>query len=480
MTAVLIPNGSPPPAGPARPASRRRRRLRRHPAAVPRWWRDVIGAATWASGLVVVALWASNGGVLQLDSLASALTSLGRLSGLLSADLLLIQVLLMARIPMVERSYGQDELARRHRLVGFTSVTLLLAHLVLITYGYAVTVRANLLAQAWDLIVNYPGMLLASAATVLILMVAWTSIKRARARLRYESWHLIHLYAYLGVGLSIPHEVWAGADFNHSPIATAYWWSLYGAALGAILTWRVALPLLRSRRMRLVVEHVVPEGPGVISVIMRGRRLRGMASAGQFFTWRFRDGRGWTRGNPYSLSAAPVGDRLRITVKELGDGSGSLSRLRPGTPVMVEGPYGRLHGGVRTRRQVTLIGSGIGITPLRALLEELEADPGEVTLIYRTSTADDLVLADEIDALCARTGARVFYVVGPRVADRASWLPQSAAHLSDAEALAQLVPDVAEHDVYLCGAPPWMAAAAEAARACGVPDRRIHIERFSW
>jgi predicted ferric reductase len=476
MTAVMLPDGLDPAPAP----TRRPRALQRHRLSVPQWWRDVVGALTWASVLVVVALWVSNSGLQELRGLGTGLVSLGRLSGLLSADLLLIQVLLMARIPLVERAYGQDVLARRHRLVGFASVNLLAVHLMLIIAGYAAVDDVNVIAQTWDFVVDYPGMLLATAATALIVMVSWTSIKRARAKLRYESWHLLHLYAYLGVGLSIPHEVWTGADFTHSAIARAYWWSLYAAALGAVLIWRVGVPLWRSRSARMVVEQVVPEGPGVVSVIMRGRRLDRLAGAGQFLTWRFLDRTGWTRGHPYSLSAVPTRDRMRITVKALGDGSRSLVDLRPGSRVLVEGPYGRLHAGVRTRRKVTLIGSGIGITPLRALLEEFEQAPGEITLIYRASRAEDLVLRHELDALAATTGARVFYVIGPRIADRPSWLPRSAAHLSDTAALRQLVPDIADNDVYLCGAEAWMDAAAAAARACGVPGRRIHIERFAW
>ncbi len=471
MTAVLTP----PEVRVAPPAPQRRHRL-----AVPHWWRDTVGSLTWLSLLVVLALWVSNGAVQQLGEAASALTSLGRLTGLLAADLLLIQVLLMARIPIVERSYGQDELARRHRLVGFTSVNLMLAHVVLIVAGYAVSEQVNVLREAWTMVVDYPGMLLATAGTALLLMVAWTSMKRARAKLRYESWHLLHLYAYLGVGLALPHQLWTGADFTGSALARAYWWTLYGAALGAVLFWRVALPLWRSASARLVIEQVVPEGPGVVSVWIRGRNLHRLAGAGQFLIWRFLGRPGWTRGNPYSLSAAPTRDRMRITVKDLGDGSASLATLRPGTRVLVEGPYGRLHAGVRTRRKVTLIGSGIGITPLRALLEDLDAAPGEITLIYRASTAADLVLREEIDAIAARTGARVHYVPGPRIRTRASWLPVAAAHLSDMAALRHLVPDIDQHDVYLCGAQPWMDAAAAAARQCGVPAQNIHQERFSW
>jgi len=476
MTAVMLPDGM----DPAPASTRRPRALQRHRLSVAPWWRDVVGALTWASVLVVVALWVSNSGLQHLSGLGTGLVSLGRLSGLLSADLLLIQVLLMARIPLVEGAYGQDVLAHRHRLVGFTSVNLLAVHLVLIIAGYAAVDDVNLIAQTWDFVVNYPGMLLATAATALIVMVSWTSIKRARAKLRYESWHLLHLYAYLGVGLSIPHEVWTGADFTASPPARLYWWSLYAAALGAVLIWRVGVPLWRTARHRLVVEQVVQEGPGVVSVIVRGRRLDRLAGAGQFLTWRFRGREGWTRGHPFSLSAVPTRERARITVKALGDGSSALAGLRPGSRVMVEGPYGRLHAGVRTRRKVTLIGSGIGITPLRALLEEFEQQPGEVTLIYRASSEADLVLRHELDSLAAHTGARVFYVVGRRIRGRRSWLPSSAAHLSDAEALRQLVPDIAEHDVYLCGAQEWMDAAAAAALANEVPASRIHTERFSW
>jgi len=455
--------------------------LRRHPAATPSWWRDAVGSLTWASMLVVVALWVSNRGLQNLVGFGSGMTTLGRLAGLISADLLLIQVLLMARIPVAERVYGQDELARRHRLVGFASFNLLLVHLVLITFGYSATGSQNVIRQAWDFIWHYPGMLLATAATMLLIMVVVTSVKKARAKLRYESWHLLHLYAYLGVGLSIPHEVWTGADFVSSPLSQLYWWSLYAAALGAVLIWRVGIPAYRTMRHQLVVHKVVREAPGVVSVTVKGRDLHKLqAHAGQFFSWRFMDGPGWSRAHPYSLSAAPTHDQLRITVKDLGDGSRALSKLSRGSRVIIEGPYGRLHAGVRTRRKVTLIASGIGVTPMRAMLEELDQAPGDVTLIYRASSTADLVHREEIDALAAQTGARVFYVIGPRIKGRATWLPQAAKHLTDAEALRQLVPDIADQDVFLCGAQPWMDAASAAAQACGVPVERIHLERFSW
>lgn len=442
------------------------------------WARDALGALGAFSLLVVVALWVRGRGVQDLFGAATGVSSVGRLTGLVSADLLLIQVFLMARVPWLERAYGQDRLARWHRLVGSTSFNLLLAHIVLITIGYAASDRTNPVREFLSLVLDYPGMLLALAGTAALVMVVVTSVRAARRRLRYESWHLLHLYAYLGVGLSIPHELWTGTDFAGSGWAQLYWWTAYGVAAGGVLVFRLGVPVWRSLWHRIEVQAVVPEAPGVVSVWLRGRRLdRLPVRAGQFFTWRFLAGPGWTRGHPYSLSAAPRPDLLRITVKDLGDGSALVRRLRPGTRVLVEGPYGALTGEDRRGHRVTMMASGIGITPVRALLESLPYRPGDATLIYRARGPEDFAFRAELDRLAAYRGIRLVYLPGRRASD-ASWAP--ARHGRDDKLLHRIVPDIAYHDVFICGPEPWMAAAARAARVLGVPEEQLHLESFAW
>jgi predicted ferric reductase len=448
------------------------------PASPAGWWPDIIACAAAFSMLVVVALWVRERGLQDLLSSENGLTSLGRLTGLVAADLLLIQVFLMARVPAIERSFGQDRLARWHRVVGFTSFDLMLAHILFVTLGYAATDHSGPIAEFVTLVLDYPGMLLALAGTVALVMVVVTSLRAARRKLRYESWHLLHLYAYLGVGLALQHQLWTGTDFSSSRLATVYWWSAYAVAAGSILVYRFGLPLWRSARHRLVVDAVVPEAPGIVSVYLRGHRLdRLPVRAGQFFGWRFLSGPGWTRANPYSLSAAPRPDLLRITIKELGDGSGRARWLRRGTRVLIEGPYGQLTGAARTRRRMTMMASGIGISPLRALLEELPYRPGEATLIYRARAVADFAFRTELDALAANRGVRVVYLPGPRGGDDA-WAP--AGYGPDDRLLHRIVPDLDQHDVFICGPDGWMAAAARAARRVGVPAEHVHVESFSW
>jgi predicted ferric reductase len=443
--------------------------------ATPRWYADAGGSAAALSLLIVVALWVSNGGIQELG-----LSSLGRLTGLIASNLLLLQVLLMARVPLVERAFGQDRLARWHRWTGFSSFWLMVVHIVTITLGYAAAAHTGFVAELWDMIWTYPGMLLATAGTLLLVLVVVTSIRAARRTLRYESWHLLHLYAYLGVGLALPHQLWTGTDFVGSAWSRAYWWTLYAVSAGAVLAYRIGLPIRRNRRHRLVVSRVVAEGPGLTSVYLTGERLGELpARAGQFFQWRFLDGAGWSRGNPYSLSATPHGDQLRITVKNLGDGSSRVAGLRAGTKVLFEGPYGKLTGETYRGGPVVLVACGIGVTPLLSLLGELPYRPGEATLIYRARSEAELAFRSELEWFAQHRGVRVVTLLGPR-ADRPSWLPGGLAGHGDAETLRQIVPHVADSHVYVCGPEDWTGAVRGAALAGGVRGDRLHTELFSW
>jgi predicted ferric reductase len=435
-------------------------------------------AALWLAMLLVSWWWATGGGFQDLAGWESGLTSLGRLTGLLASVLLLAQVLLMARVPVLEGAFGQDRLARLHRLVGFTSFTGMVAHVGLVTWGYAAGRLLATPGELWTLTVTYPGMLLAAAGTACLVMVVATSVRAARRRLRYESWHLLHLYAYLGVGLALPHQLWTGQELTASTGRTVFWWALWAAAAGAVVVFRVGVPVVRNARHRLRVAAVVPEAPGVVSVHVTGRALdRFPAEAGQFLLWRFLDGRGWSRAHPWSLSAAPDGRTLRITVQVAGDGGARLAHLRPGTRVLVEGPFGRLSARSRTRPRVALIGAGVGVAPLRALAEGLSYAPGEAVLLYRSARPP--LFAAEFDELARRRGLELLWLPGHRRAE-GSWLGEGTGTADDLTALTWWVPDVADRDVYVCGPQAWADDVRRSVLAAGTPADRLHVESFGW
>ena len=474
---------TPPPAGPRRTAAPAER-LR--PPVLRRWWTDAVGLVVWASMVVVVALWVSNGGVSDLTAGAtSAISSIGRITALLASDLLLLQVLAMARVPFIERSIGQDRLTRWHRWVGFTSIWLMVVHVVAQTVGYSMLSRSNVFSEFWSLVTTAPGMLLALAGTALLIMVGVTSMRVARRALRYESWHLLHLYAYLGAGLALPHQLWTGTDFLFSTWATVYWWGAYGAVLLAVIVYRVIVPLRLSASQRLTVTSVVPDGTGAVTVTMHGPQLRKLqVSAGQFFVFRFVTGPGWTRAHPLSLSAAPTTHGLRVTMGITGDDGERIAQMAPGTRVLIEGPYGRLHPQVRTRPNLVLVGSGLGLAPLVALAQEAmlagRLATGPALMVRRLRSAQDAPMQADVDHLVRIGALRVVDLVGPRSTTGTPWLPEQYGHLAGPEAIRRMVPYLEASDVYVCGTGPWVEAVADDLRAAGAARTALHTETFTW
>ncbi|MEW1653723.1 ferric reductase-like transmembrane domain-containing protein [Streptomyces sp. NPDC093707] len=423
--------------------------------------------AVWAGAAGVLALWWAD--TASVTGVAGWLTGAGRITGLLAGYGCAVLVALMARVPLLDHTVGTDRLARWHAWGGRYTVGLALVHTLLIVWGSSVTVHSGVVQETATLVFHYPDMLKATAGFLLLVGTGVVSARAARRRLSYETWHYLHGATYAALFLVFGHQLSNGADFVGDRAVQLAWYALYGGVAALVVWFRFLLPLRRALRHRLRVAEVRPEAPGVCSVHLTGRRLTDLgAEPGQFFRWRFLAPGLWWTAAPYSLSAPPLPDRLRITVKAAGGHSAALARLRPGTRVWAEGPYGAFTAARRSAPKVLLLAGGVGITPLRALFETL---PGEVTLLYRARRPEDLALRGELDAIAAARGAVVHYAVSQ---------PVGFSCPLTARALGRLVPDLAAHDVYVCGPPGMAEAARRALRAAGVPRRRIHHESFDF
>jgi predicted ferric reductase len=425
-------------------------------------WTVVLGNAA-----AIFWLWA-HGGNLSNKTTGEALTSVARITGLLSAYLALIQVVLLSRLPVLERLAGFDRLTVWHRWNGHATIDLVVAHVFFSVWGYALMDRFSIGKEISTMLGGgiYPGMITATIGTALLLAVVATSYVIVRRRLRYEWWYAVHLLAYAGIALAWFHQIPTGNELVLDTPAADYWRALYLATLALLVGFRVAAPIVNAFRFRIRVVGVVPEGPGVVSIRMTGRHLERLhAQPGQFFMWRFLTRRRWATAHPFSLSEAPRGDSFRITVKALGDHTATFGSIPIGARVLAEGPFGIFTDAFRRHGKRVLIAGGIGITPVRALVERSRGDD---IVIYRALSDDDLVLRGELEEL----GVEAHYVVGDHAAP-------GGDRLLSPEHLLELVPDLADRDVYVCGPPGMIDAAMKSVRGAGVRRNHIHVERFA-
>jgi predicted ferric reductase len=403
---------------------------------------------------------------------AGALIGAGQLAALLGTYLVLVGLLFVARTPFLDQIYG-DRAAGHHKTIGCWAIVLISTHIVCSVAGYALTDGIPVGDELSTVVLTYPYMLAAAVGFGMFLMIGVSSIRFVRARLSYETWTGLHMYAYLAVILAFGHQLAVGADFANHPLSRLYWVGLFAAVVSLVVAFRIAAPILMLVRHRFRIARAVVETSDVVSIYLEGRHLdRLRVRAGQYFRIRLLVRNELWRSHPFSISAAPDGDTLRFTVKALGDFSERLQALGPGPRVMLDGPYGALTADRRTQRGVALIGAGIGVTPIRALFEEF-AGSVDVNLIYRASQIEDVAFSSELDDIARQRSARVTYLVGRR---------GSAAMLADplsASSLRRLVPDIVSRDVFVCGPTRMIDTVEKSLHELGVPRCHVHTERFA-
>ncbi|MEV7418389.1 ferredoxin reductase family protein [Streptomyces sp. NPDC089919] len=428
----------------------------------------LLRAGVLAGAGAVVVLWGVQ--VHPSARLDALFATAAHLTGLLAGYGVLVMLFLMARVPAVEHGVGADRLARWHAAGGRWVLACCAGHALFALCGYAVHTGLDVLRAAGGLL-GYPALAAAAGGAGLLAVLAGCSARAVRRRIPHEAWRAVHLLGYPAVALGFAHQL-AGPDL--APVTAVAWcWTLAHTAVAVLLLWyRAVVPVRQALRHGLRVAQVRYEGPGVASVTVRGEGLAELrAESGQFLRWRFLCRGLWHTALPFSLSAPVRDDTLRITVKGLGAHSRRVRRLRPGTRVLATGPFGALTARRRTRPKVLLIAGGVGVTPLRALFETLPGGPGELTLLYRAGDEGALVLREELEAVAVARGAGLHYLLGPSDAAYDPLAPQ---------ALRELVPDLAAHDVYLCGPPAMAAATTASLLRAGVPADRIHSECFTF
>ena len=410
--------------------------------------------------------------VLNPGSDHSLKEELGMGFAVVGLTILALQFVITARLPWIEAPFGLDVLLVFHRVMAMVATAALLVHPVLIAWGEGWPLLTGLRVD-WYIWVG-------RVALALLLVQVLVSLSRRAVRLPYERWRRIHnVLAPTMLTLGFVHGLTAGDDAHGGG-----WVVLAGlmpVALGCWLYGRVVRPRLLLRHPFQVMT-VRSEAPRVWTLTLRAHERRPFRFApGQFQFLRLHSAGVPAEEHPFSIASSPTRSGwISLTIKESGDYTAGIGRVRPGDRATVHGPFGRfshtLHPG---EEGLVFVAGGVGITPFMSMLRYMHdrRESRSVLLVFASRSPADVIFGDELRAIEASRFPRL-EVIHVLADAPASWVGETGR--LDADRLASLLcGDVESKAFYLCCPPPMTAMLVRGLRRMGVSPRRIHTDQFS-
>ncbi len=387
---------------------------------------------------------------------------LGSLTGIVGTYCLMSLIVLASRLNVLEGRIGHLELLRLHRRLAPWAISLITLHVLLVILGDATISRTSALHELGVIISTYPGIVAATIALGIILLVGMISVKGIRQRIPRQYWWTIHLLLYLAACLSLAHALTLGPSFvGHQLVADIWVWTWIVIA-GVVLTFRFAQGIFRSIRHQLRIVSITRETPHAVSIVLKGRRLDKLPlSPGQFCEWRFLARGFFWEAHPFTPSAIKTPTTLRLTVQSAGDLTSRIQYLPPGTRVALEGPYGIFRS--TNNLPVLILAGGSGATAARALCEGLSSEHHPHVILRAHSLAEALFV-DEFEEICRTREGQFTLLAGPR----------SQVSLGP---ILEAVHDLRSREIFICGSPSFLKSGAKALRWFGI--NKFHQEGYA-
>jgi len=408
------------------------------------------------------------GSMTSILSANDRVMAIGRLFGLLAGWSVVVEIILMSRIPFIERAFDLQEISDLHRLNGYTLLVSISGHFGYQLVGYAESAHLSLWSQFLVFSSSqYEDVLWATLGTVIFFGAGAVSIHMIRTKMRYEIWYLVHLTIYFGILLSFLHQIKLGGDFIANFWFAAYWYALYILAFAVWAWYRVVRQFALLVKHRFKVLSIEKTATNTYSVVLTGKNLREFDyEAGQYATWRFMTPSLWYEAHPFSFSSSPGMEVLRFTIKASPDYTKRLMKLKAGSYVMVDGPRGNFTADRAAETSNTvLIAGGIGITPFLSNIRQLLHDGKNVLLLYSVRTPEDVAFSDELRQLQAY-GLKISFFV------------DSAGQRITNDVLSRVAHE--DTTIYICGPDGMSKALVKNLKQLGVSSENIVTERFAY
>ncbi|MBV8346480.1 MAG: hypothetical protein JOZ49_02780, partial [Mycolicibacterium sp.] len=242
---------------------------------------------------------------------------------------------------------------------------------------------------------------------------------------------------------------------------------------------RIVKPIVALRRP-WAVRGIRAERGDTTTLTFRPKGHTGLRFAPGHYAWI-------TVGkSPFSITSHPFSfsssgenaGQVDVSIKSLGDFTGTIADIEVGTTAYLDGPHGVFTPDQYEGPGFCFIAGGVGITPVVSILRTFadRADMRPVVAIVGNRDWDGATFREVLDELAARLNLTVVHVLTD---PPAGWHGETG-HIDEALLRRHLGRGGRRWQYFVCGPPAMMDAVSAALLATGIPGSQIHSERFNW
>ncbi|NNM85347.1 MAG: ferredoxin reductase family protein [Phycisphaerales bacterium] len=396
--------------------------------------------------------------------------------GLFGLMIFATSFILAARYQWISRPFGLDAVLLFHRRMAVAGLFAILLHVALMA-----TRQSQLITKLW-----IPWHLqLGRIALLAVVTQVGASLYRMRLHVEFERWRFSHrLVALIVLVSAFAHGLYSSEAFAPLPLRILVL-TVVAAALISLFWTRAVRPALPQRLVYELAE-VRSLGKAVWQLQLKAlhpdQQLRYLPGQFAFFSLPHAGAEKVSEEHAWTIASSPTeAGGLTLAIKELGDFTATVGRLRPGGRVLVHGPFGRFSHALHAtngREQRVFIAAGIGITPFRSMLRYMADGPGDASalLIYGNRTQDDIVFRDELTQI-EQSSAGAIRVVHVLSKADAAWNGERG-HIDIATIRRHCDFARGNPSFWICGPGPFTQAMVNGLLAAGIRPTQIHTEAF--
>jgi len=394
------------------------------------------------------------------------------------------QFVLSARPKFIEKSFGMDMLYRFHGLMAIVAIIATFVHNLVNEEIFGESFMTTLGTIA---LYTFGGI----SAITLILMATPAALGRLHVIkwikkviqtvkfIRYELLRSIHNLTFIALIFMFLHVLNTSGAKMSKVVFSVY--TVYFILAVLFYVYHKIFKAILLKDYVYVVQKVIQESPNMWTVEFsepNGKKIQYLP--GQFGFFSFKSDSIVEEEHPFSISSGNTKDHMSITVKELGDFTRQINRLKVGDKVYIDAPYGRFsYMNHVQEKEFVFIAGGVGITPMISMLRHMYMfEPNrKVTLIWGMNQGSDYIIKDEIDTML-KTMPHLTII--PVISKDEDYVGERG--YIDLDKLTRLLKDqlhISSTGYYLCGPPILMDSTLANLKVLGVKEKQIHFERFS-